>query len=106
MISPDDSSHKKLNTPLASVLPPELADVNVNDVFPDFKPDVVLRFSRLFGPGRPSSLPKRWTAQRKNGDVEQTEDVMEDDDDEVALEKILAEEWPTETPESQTRTGN
>ncbi|KAK0086570.1 hypothetical protein PV325_002974 [Microctonus aethiopoides] len=56
---------RKLETPLASMLPSKYANVNVTDLFPDFRPNKVLRFSRLFGPGKPSSLPQIWRGVRK-----------------------------------------
>jgi len=51
---------KKLETPLAAMLPSKYANISVQELFPDFRPDKVLRFSRLFGPGKPSSLPQIW----------------------------------------------
>lgn len=56
---------KKLDTPLAAMLPSKYANVDVRELFPDFRPDKVLRFSRLFGPGKPSSLPQIWRSVRK-----------------------------------------
>lgn len=56
---------KKLETPLAAMLPSKYANVDVRDLFPDFRPDKVLRFSRLFGPGKPSSLPQIWRSVRR-----------------------------------------
>lgn len=56
---------KKLTTPLAAMLPSKYANVDVRDIFPDFRPDKVLRFSRLFGPGKPSSLPQIWRSVRR-----------------------------------------
>lgn len=56
---------KKLETPLAAMLPTKYANVDVRDLFPDFRPDKVLRFSRLFGPGKPSSLPQIWRSVKK-----------------------------------------
>ncbi|XP_065160409.1 transcription initiation factor TFIID subunit 1 isoform X2 [Atheta coriaria] len=56
---------KKLETPLAAMLPSKYANVNVTELFPDFRPGQVLRFSRLFGPGKPSSLPNIWRNVRK-----------------------------------------
>lgn len=47
------------------MLPSKYANVDVRDLFPDFRPDKVLRFSRLFGPGKPSSLPQIWRSVRK-----------------------------------------
>lgn len=62
----DGKSHdKKLDTPLAAMLPSKYANVDVRELFPDFRPDKVLRFSRLFGPGKPSSLPQIWRSVRK-----------------------------------------
>ncbi|GAB0087540.1 Transcription initiation factor TFIID subunit [Sergentomyia squamirostris] len=61
----DASSDKKLETPLAAMLPSKYANVDVRELFPDFRPDKVLRFSRLFGPGKPSSLPQIWRSVRK-----------------------------------------
>nr|CAD7459086.1 unnamed protein product [Timema tahoe] len=56
---------RKLETPLAAMLPSKYADVDVRELFPDFRVDKVLRFSRLFGPGKPSSLPQIWRSVRK-----------------------------------------
>lgn len=56
---------KRLDTPLAAMLPSKYADVDVTEIFPDFRYDKVLRFSRLFGPGKPSSLPQIWRSVRK-----------------------------------------
>lgn len=64
----DDSEEalaKKRETPLASMLPSKYAGINVTEIFPDFRIDKVLRFSRLFGPGKPSSLPQIWRSVRK-----------------------------------------
>ncbi|XP_059612108.1 transcription initiation factor TFIID subunit 1 isoform X2 [Phlebotomus argentipes] len=61
----DLSGDKKLDTPLAAMLPSKYANVDVRELFPDFRPDKVLRFSRLFGPGKPSSLPQIWRSVRK-----------------------------------------
>ncbi|XP_055848385.1 transcription initiation factor TFIID subunit 1 isoform X1 [Episyrphus balteatus] len=56
---------KKLDTPLAAMLPSKYANIDVRELFPDFRPDKVLRFSRLFGPGKPSSLPQIWRSVKK-----------------------------------------
>lgn len=56
---------RKLETPLASMLPSKYANINVTELFPDFRTNKVLRFSRLFGPGKPSSLPQIWRGVRK-----------------------------------------
>lgn len=37
----------------------------VTDLFPEFRPGQVLRFSRLFGPAKASSLPQQWRNAKK-----------------------------------------
>ena len=37
----------------------------VTDLFPEFKVGQVLRFSRLFGPGKSTSLPQQWRNAKK-----------------------------------------
>ncbi|XP_054274106.1 transcription initiation factor TFIID subunit 1-like [Macrosteles quadrilineatus] len=61
----EDGQSKKLETPLAAMLPSKYANVDVRELFPDFRHDKVLRFSRLFGPGKPSSMPQIWRSVRK-----------------------------------------
>ncbi|XP_058465400.1 transcription initiation factor TFIID subunit 1 isoform X2 [Malaya genurostris] len=58
-------AERKLDTPLAAMLPSKYANVDVRELFPDFRPDKVLRFSRLFGPGKVSSLPQIWRSVRR-----------------------------------------
>ena len=57
-----DASLGSLQTPLAALLPPELAGHNVREWFPEFRPGSVLRFSRLF---RPSHVPHVWKRKKK-----------------------------------------
>jgi transcription initiation factor TFIID subunit 1 len=64
-LSAEDGDKKKLETPLAAMLPSKYANIDVTDLFPDFRHGKVLRFSRLFGPGKPSSLPNIWRNVRK-----------------------------------------
>ncbi|XP_026472569.1 transcription initiation factor TFIID subunit 1 [Ctenocephalides felis] len=61
----NSDSKKKLETPLAAMLPSKYAGVDVTELFPDFRSDKVLRFSRLFGLGKPSSLPHIWRNVRR-----------------------------------------
>nr|XP_018899978.1 PREDICTED: transcription initiation factor TFIID subunit 1-like [Bemisia tabaci] len=56
---------KKLETPLSAMLPSKYADIDVREIFSDFRFGKVLRFSRLFGPGKPSSLPQIWRGVKK-----------------------------------------
>ncbi|XP_044752850.1 transcription initiation factor TFIID subunit 1 isoform X2 [Coccinella septempunctata] len=60
-----EADKKKLETPLAAMMPSKYIDVDVRELFPDFRHGKVLRFSRLFGPGKPSSLPNLWKNVRK-----------------------------------------
>lgn len=63
--SDDAKRDKKLETPLGAMLPSKYADVDVTEIFPDFRQDKVLRFSRLFGYGKFSSLPQIWRSVRR-----------------------------------------
>lgn len=56
---------RRLDTPLADILPSKYQNVDVCELFPDFRPQKVLRFSRLFGPGKPTSLPQIWRHVKK-----------------------------------------
>lgn len=62
---PSSAPKRNLDTPLAAMLPSKYADLDVTELFPEFRPGQVLRFSRLFGPGKPSSLPQIWRGVRK-----------------------------------------
>ncbi|XP_073816142.1 TATA-box binding protein associated factor 1 isoform X2 [Musca autumnalis] len=64
-VKPEKPSERKLDTPLADMLPSKYANVDVRELFPDFRPGKILRFSRLFGPGKPSSLPQIWRHVKK-----------------------------------------
>ncbi|KAG8190490.1 hypothetical protein JTE90_006664 [Oedothorax gibbosus] len=50
--------------PLAGVLPYKYQNIDVNLLFPEFRHDQVLRFLRLFGPGK-KSMPDIWRSVRK-----------------------------------------
>lgn len=54
-----------INTPLARMLPEKYRHADVTRLFPHFRPGKVLRFSRLFGPGKPNSLPQIWRGVRR-----------------------------------------
>ncbi|XP_039753965.1 transcription initiation factor TFIID subunit 1 isoform X2 [Pararge aegeria] len=62
---PKSDKQKKLDTPLAAMLPSKYANVDVTELFPDFRPDKVLLFTRLFGPGKLSSLPQIWRGVKR-----------------------------------------
>lgn len=79
------SLERKLETPLAAMLPSKYASVDVSELFPDFRPNKVLRFSRLFGPGKPSSLPQIWrSVKNRRRTRKHSQDalrpIQEDDD--------------------------
>ena len=48
-----------------SLLPTTSDGKTVLDLFPEFRPGEVLRFSRLFWPPKPSSLPQLWRNAKK-----------------------------------------
>lgn len=64
-INGPNTGERKLDTPLAAMLPSKYANTDVRELFPDFSQDKVLRFSRLFGPGKISSLPQIWRSVRR-----------------------------------------
>ncbi|XP_067134209.1 transcription initiation factor TFIID subunit 1 isoform X1 [Centruroides vittatus] len=90
-LSPDKRI-KKLDTPLAAMLPSKYADLDVTELFPEFRPGKVLRFSRLFGPGKPSSLPQIWRGVKKRKKKKQT-------DGEQAPEQKQSKGWVLDLPE-------
>ncbi|CAG0880440.1 unnamed protein product [Cyprideis torosa] len=53
-----DAQHS--HRPLANMLPEKYKDVDVRELFPEFRPNQTLRFSRLFGPAKASCLPQIW----------------------------------------------
>lgn len=71
---------RKLETPLASMLPSKYANTDVTQLFPDFRANKVLRFSRLFGPGKPSSLPQIWRGVRKRRKKRRRDHDLRDSD--------------------------
>ncbi|KAG8039641.1 hypothetical protein G9C98_000370 [Cotesia typhae] len=82
-LTPDEVEavrQRKLETPLASMLPSKYANVDVTELFPDFRPNKVLRFSRLFGPGKPSSLPQIWRGVKKRRKKKKHQEVPRDSD--------------------------
>ncbi|XP_034664077.1 transcription initiation factor TFIID subunit 1 isoform X4 [Drosophila subobscura] len=63
--SGDPKDDSRLDTPLADILPSKYQNVDVRVLFPDFRKNKVLRFSRLFGPGKPTSMPQIWRHVRR-----------------------------------------
>lgn len=90
---------KKLETPLAAMLPSKYANIDVRELFPDFRPDKVLCFSRLFGPGKPSSLPQIWRGVRKKRKKKKPADSDEVEEEEVEPVEIVFKFGPPPPPE-------
>ena len=63
----------KLRRPLAAMLPEKYKDTDVRELFPEFRPGKVLRFSRLF-PIKASHKPRIWKNVRKKKLVQQAEE--------------------------------
>ncbi|ESP02189.1 hypothetical protein LOTGIDRAFT_212720 [Lottia gigantea] len=79
--SGEDNSPSK-NAPLANMLPPEMESVSVTDLFPEFRPNQVLRFSRLFKPHHVPHLYKRKKKKKdEEGKKEEVSDSGIDDSD-------------------------
>lgn len=70
---------RKLETPLASMLPSKYVNVDITELFPDFRPGKVLRFSKLFGPGKPSSLPQVWRSVKKRRKKKKYQEIKSSD---------------------------
>lgn len=87
---------KKLDTPLAAMLPSKYADLDVTELFPEFRPGQVLRFSRLFGPGKPSSLPQIWRGVKKRKKKKQIDNEQAPEQKQT---KGLVLDFPEPTPD-------
>ncbi|XP_035205757.1 transcription initiation factor TFIID subunit 1-like isoform X1 [Stegodyphus dumicola] len=89
-----ENVEKKLDTPLAAMLPSKYKNMDVTKLFPEFRHGQVLRFSRLFGPGKPSSLPQIWRGVKKK-----KKKRISDDSDLVKEPK----KWTLDIPDSPPR---
>ncbi|CAB0008507.1 unnamed protein product [Nesidiocoris tenuis] len=76
----EEEDKPKLNTPLAAMLPSKYSGVDVRELFPDFRMDKVLRFSRLFGPGKHGSLPHMWRSVKKRRKKKKSHNLQRDSD--------------------------
>ena len=88
-----ETSHSSLQTPLAALLPPELAGRDVREWFPEFRPGSVLRFSRLF---RPSHVPHVWKRKKKKPTTPSAVPDKPDFDDNKSSAALSAEVQQTE----------
>ncbi|KAF0298206.1 Transcription initiation factor TFIID subunit 1 [Amphibalanus amphitrite] len=77
------------------MLPEKYASVEITDLFPDFREDKVLRFSRLFGPSRQASLPLPWRNARKK----KRKKRRDDDDSDVKPKELTLSFGPPLPPE-------
>lgn len=91
--APTTSTSRRPITPLAAMLPSKYLNVDVKEIFPDFRPDAVLRFSRLFGPGKMANLPKIWRGVKRKKKKKVTpgiEDGRLSGDDNFQCEEVSA----------------
>jgi hypothetical protein len=63
--TPSVSASDPTAEPIVYALPKEYNGKTVNDLFPEFEHNKVLKFSKLLGFGRITSLPKVWKGVRK-----------------------------------------
>ncbi|KAL3880165.1 hypothetical protein ACJMK2_032430 [Sinanodonta woodiana] len=91
--STSQMSASKIKHPLAAMLPPELANVDVTSLFPEFRPGKVLRFSRLF---KPVHTPHIWRKKKKK---KKADDKQEEKTEERQGEK--SEGKPVEKSEEK-----
>nr|XP_023018958.1 transcription initiation factor TFIID subunit 1-like [Leptinotarsa decemlineata] len=88
-----DNGNKKFETPLAAVPSSKYSNIDVTELFPDFRRGKVLRFSRLFGPDKPSSLPKIWENVRKEHEAREHKGKLRDTDSNSGVEKPRHKGW-------------
>ena len=90
---------KKLETPLAAMLPSKYANISVQEIFPDFRPDKVLRFSRLFGPGKHSSLPHMWRGVKYRRKKKKPPEAGEPVEEIIEFRPLVLRFGPIPTPD-------
>ncbi|CAF0887548.1 unnamed protein product [Adineta steineri] len=54
-----------IKKPLAGMLPNTYDGKTAEELFPDFKPNAILQFNKIFGAGKTNHLPKPWVNLRK-----------------------------------------
>ena len=62
--------------PLASMLPAKYKDIDIHELFPEFRENDVLRFSRLF-PIKSSHKPRIWKNVKRRFKTEETEENVD-----------------------------
>lgn len=73
-------TEKQIRRPLAAMLPEKYSGVDIRDLFPEFRPGQVLRFSRLF-PIKPSLKPRIWKNVKKRSKKKSDPDESEESSD-------------------------
>ncbi|XP_077971618.1 transcription initiation factor TFIID subunit 1-like [Styela clava] len=80
-----ENQMKEINTKVQSA--------NIKDLFPEFRSGEVLRFLRLFGPGKTSSMPNRWRNCRKRRKKKR----IDGNQDEITTQNIHKDETISKT---------
>ncbi|CAF0755218.1 unnamed protein product [Didymodactylos carnosus] len=102
----DLNNRLQLKTPLGDVLPSTYEGKTVEELFPAFKHNsvrisesVILKFSKIFGLGKPYHLPKPWKDVRKRRRVKdalfvtkENRDPSEQDEDKIKIREPIGEE--------------
>ncbi|XP_055958756.1 transcription initiation factor TFIID subunit 1 isoform X2 [Patella vulgata] len=109
-ISSNDDGSPSKNAPLANMLPPEMMSVDVTKLFPEFRPNQVLRFSRLFKPHHVHHLYKRKKKKKEDEAKTKTDGAPDDvkikeEKKEEAVIKVEAE-VPTDQVVQETTTSD
>jgi transcription initiation factor TFIID subunit 1 len=76
-----------MRKPLAAMLPEKFNGVDVRELFPEFRPGQVLRFSRLF-PIKPSLRPRIWKNVKRRLKKKVDPNEKKDDDDSPESKEI------------------
>jgi hypothetical protein len=79
---------KDVKKPLASMLPEKYKNVDIAELFPEFRENQVLRFSRLF-PIKSSYKPRIWKNVKRRFKTENEEDESDSPAEKKSKGKIL-----------------
>jgi len=92
----NDAPSKRLDTPLAEMLPSKYENCDVTELFPEFRPNQTLRFSRLFTPSKSSLMPNRWKylKSKKRKKKRQTSESVRDDSIKIETTSSLSKNSP------------
>ncbi|CAF1572975.1 unnamed protein product [Didymodactylos carnosus] len=77
----DLNDRLKFKTPLGDILPSTYEGRTVEELFPAFKHNSVLKFSKIFGLGKPYHLPKLWKNVQKKRRVKHTLSLTNENSD-------------------------